>query len=319
VAAGLSIDFVDVGQGDCSVIHLPDGGFILIDVGPKNSPIVNWLSEPNQMRRRCHAIVITHNDADHCGALSSVLDLQRGHFGKLYTLVDRPKDDAAFQLLFRKALELRAQRRLEMERLEVGHPPVWEDGGLRAKLTVMFPDYAQNVAAPTANSTSGVLALWIDSKVRIIWSGDSHIESVSLALPGSNPKWLAGPHHGAPSDWHDVKSPVALSTFMPERAFISVGTSNQFSHPKPAFVRALKNGGCRVACSQITRQCHPGAAQTGFVVVNGNPLHGYLPALKGNPCRGATRTTFDGTDFSPDRWDRLHRQKVLTLRRAMCL
>lgn len=317
--AGLSVDFIDAGVGDCSVIHLPDGGFIVVDVGPMNSPLVDWLADPNQMRRTCHAIVLTHNDADHSGSLPSILGLSRAGFGKLYMLQDRDKDDPKFSKLFRRALELKNQHRLDMQRLEVGTAPVWHDQTINAELKVVFPTFDQNVDAKGPNATSGILALLIKGQPKIVWSGDSHLRNIGYALGTNRPEWLAGMHHGAPKDWQDSSAQGALDGFMPKRSFISVGTHNLYGHPNALLIKKLAKNGCRVVCSQITRQCHTDAAKTGFSVTNGNVLHGYFPAKKGNPCRGTVRLTHNAGNFVVDRWDAEHLDKVKRLKRALCV
>lgn len=245
--------------------------------------------------------------------------LPRTDFGKLYMLLDRPKQDEAFQRLFRRALELENQKRLVMERLETAHAPIWADPALHAELKVLFPSYAQNIAANSANATSGILTLTINSQPQIVWAGDSPLLNIGVALGATKPAWIVGPHHGAPSDWAQSAAQSALAHFMPERSFLSVGTHNQHQHPNPALIRNMAAGSCRVVCSQITRQCHPDAAKSGFVVVNGNPIYGYLPATKGNPCRGAARLIYGAGGFAVDKWDAIHFEKVKKLRRPLCL
>lgn len=65
------IDFWDVGQGDCSVLNFSDRSLIMIDTGPKASPIVGWLAE---RRPTMLAIVLTHNDSDHAGSACSIVE-----------------------------------------------------------------------------------------------------------------------------------------------------------------------------------------------------------------------------------------------------
>src|SRR5258708_8392617 len=82
----LIVDFWDVGQGDCSVIRLPDGSLIIIDVGPRTTPLIDWLQEKP---RRIHSVVITHNDADHAGGLPALVKLPALAVGIVYLPGDR--------------------------------------------------------------------------------------------------------------------------------------------------------------------------------------------------------------------------------------
>ena len=65
------VDFWNVGQGDATSIKLPSGELILIDVGPKNSTLSQWLR--SGQRGRIRDIILTHNDADHAGALPEIV------------------------------------------------------------------------------------------------------------------------------------------------------------------------------------------------------------------------------------------------------
>lgn len=69
------VHFLDVGQGDCSLIELPDGKIMLIDGGDYQA------STQKSIMRYLNALkidvidylVITHADEDHCGSLDVVL------------------------------------------------------------------------------------------------------------------------------------------------------------------------------------------------------------------------------------------------------
>ena len=91
-----TIDFWDVGQGDCSVLHLSDGSVIIIDTGPGSSPVVAWLAKTQP---HIHAIVLTHNDADHVSALPSVVHAHAANIDAVYML-DYPHDEPKFRELF---------------------------------------------------------------------------------------------------------------------------------------------------------------------------------------------------------------------------
>jgi len=98
----LIVDFWDVGQGDCSVITLPDKSLIVIDVGPRTTPLVDWL---NERPRQIHSVVITHNDDDHAGGLPSLVKLAGVTIGTVYMLSDRNRDAEQFQKIFRAVRE----------------------------------------------------------------------------------------------------------------------------------------------------------------------------------------------------------------------
>ncbi len=71
----LRIHFLDVGQGDCTLIELPDGKVMLIDGGDGrrevNASILRYL---NALKiNRIDYLVATHADSDHCGGLQEIV------------------------------------------------------------------------------------------------------------------------------------------------------------------------------------------------------------------------------------------------------
>ncbi|MCI5051273.1 MAG: MBL fold metallo-hydrolase [Candidatus Pacebacteria bacterium] len=69
----LKIIFLDVGQGDATLIQTPLGKNILIDTGPKNN-IGTHLSEyVSDSRKVIDFLILTHPDFDHIGGTLSVL------------------------------------------------------------------------------------------------------------------------------------------------------------------------------------------------------------------------------------------------------
>lgn len=74
----LSVHFVDVGQGDCTIIQFPDGKTMIVD-GAENKEthekqIQTFIDEnlPAEFKYFDYAI-LTHPDSDHCGSLDYVL------------------------------------------------------------------------------------------------------------------------------------------------------------------------------------------------------------------------------------------------------
>ena len=71
----LRIHFIDVGQGDCTLIELPDGKTVLIDAGD-NTPATK-----KQILRYLNALdvdvidylILTHVDSDHCGGVEEIV------------------------------------------------------------------------------------------------------------------------------------------------------------------------------------------------------------------------------------------------------
>lgn len=310
-----SVDFWNVGQGDSTVITLPNGELIIIDVGPKGSPIIDYLNDhPKTIR----AIVLTHNDSDHAGALPSLVKIHRERIRDFWMLTDRPTSDQRFLKLFRAALQGELDGHYVIRRLEDG-AEIWSDSSLGARLTTIYPNFSANVQAANANETSGIICLEIGGRTRIIWPGDSTTQRVASKCAGSSPFMLHGPHHGAPADFRTHQALEAVQLIAPMRAFISVGTTNPYSHPRAKYIRRLGRIGCQVTCSQLTSRCDRQTTQRGDHVLQGDALLGLRPPRKGTSCRGTLRLTLHGDVLMPDEWDKEHLSRVAKLRRPQCL
>ena len=67
ISKQLQINFVDVGQGDCTLIITPNNNKILIDGGEENNVLVPYLLD--RRIKNIDYIIISHFDSDHVGRL----------------------------------------------------------------------------------------------------------------------------------------------------------------------------------------------------------------------------------------------------------
>ena len=96
----LRIHFIDVGQGDCTLIELPDGKIVLIDGGNSAK------ATQKKVLRHLNALdidtidylVVTHADSDHCAGLNEVVKY-KGVRNAFLPFCD-PDDNSAYEHLF---------------------------------------------------------------------------------------------------------------------------------------------------------------------------------------------------------------------------
>ena len=72
----LRLHFLDVGQGDCSLIEFPDGKTMLVDGGDgaerTATTILRYL---NALKiKKIDYLLLTHADSDHCGGLDTIVE-----------------------------------------------------------------------------------------------------------------------------------------------------------------------------------------------------------------------------------------------------
>lgn len=311
----LIVDFWDVGQGDCSVVRLPDQSLVIIDVGPRTTPLVDWLQE---RPRRIQSIVITHNDDDHAGGLPTLVKLPGLTIGTVYLLSDRNPVDDKFQRIFRPVREEEQKGRFAVIRLEKDRQ-IWENPAKTLELKAIYPSFSENIEARRPNETSAIVWLRQKNKVAIIWPGDAPMQVVAEKSNGLTPAVLTGPHHGGPVDRKQKEFKTWVAAVKPECLFVSVGSRNRYDLPAPKYLKQRASHGCRVLCSQITKHCDHDYARNDIPVLQTAALLGLRPPRSGTPCRGCFRATVTETEVMPDAYEAEHRHRVERLRRPKCL
>ena len=69
------VHFIDVGQGDCSVIELPSGEIAMIDTGPTEKwEKINTYFEYLKIPKKIDYLILTHTDNDHIGNAEKILE-----------------------------------------------------------------------------------------------------------------------------------------------------------------------------------------------------------------------------------------------------
>ena len=112
------------------------------------------------------------------------------------------------------------------------------------------------------NRTSGVLALQCGSR-RIVFGGDLPLDGWrkirdSFGAPLACDVFAA-PHHGGAlvrgAESEELHRWMYKEAVRCDTAIVSVGTSNQWNHPLPVHMAAIRESGARIVCTQITQRC----------------------------------------------------------------
>jgi beta-lactamase superfamily II metal-dependent hydrolase len=310
----LITEFWDVGQGDATVIRIASGRVILIDVGPRNSPIIDWLLHNPGIY--IDKLVLTHNDADHAGAVIAIIDGAKFRIGHVYFLLDRNRKAKVFAALFSTLVaayergEIKALTRLEAPQT------IWEDQALRIKLDVVYPQVHESIPASSPNIASAVLQLSVNQEVKIVWAADSLIETVAGRCANVKPDFLVGPHHGAPADRASARAQQWLDSIGATTNVLSVGSNNPHDHPQKSYIRKSLAAGSTVLCTQLTPLCDRSRSKD---VVKSHARLAIPQPNTGVACRGSIRIVLHGDTFVGDELDAEHQKEIKKLSRPQCL
>lgn len=90
---GLEVRYLDVGQGDCTLILLPDGKNVLIDAGPNSSAeyVVDYLK--NAGVEKIDFLIATHPHEDHIGGMDEVIN--NFEIGRIYAPKIEQSEDSS--------------------------------------------------------------------------------------------------------------------------------------------------------------------------------------------------------------------------------
>jgi competence protein ComEC len=230
----LRIIFVDVGQGDATLVELPEGHRLLVDggpAGPRRFDVGRHVLAPllwNRPASRLDLIALSHSDPDHSGGLAAIARNFR---------VDRFWDNGYWgpgTEATRLALDGSAAAR---HRARAGER-YWLGSAL---VTVLHP--GSNFAG-SENDRSLVLRLdW--RRVSILLTGDLGAAGEQALLASSSPlraTILKVGHHGS----RFSSTAPFLDAVRPAVAVVSAGLRNPFRHPSPEVLDRLAAVGARV-------------------------------------------------------------------------
>ena len=215
---GLRVTFLDVGQGDATLIEVPEGA-VLVDEGPPEADVAGQLRRLGL--RSLTAIVLTHPQRDHIGGAAAVLDrLRVGEVADPGIEAPSPDHDAAVSAARRRRVPIVIVR--EGDDFRLG----------RLRFRILWPD-GPGLPSEDPNQHA-VVALASFGATDVLLTADAESD-VTARLPLRPVEVLKVAHHGS----EDTGLPDLLRVLRPRLAVISVGKGNDYGHPRPETLAAL--------------------------------------------------------------------------------
>ena len=219
----LSINIIDVGQGDCILISTPENKNILIDGGDENSERVIKSYLKKRKIKKLDIVIATHFDKDHIGSLDYIID--KFNIGKVYTSKDVDKSQA-----YNNLIKSCRNKNLNFEILKKGDKiKITKD----INIIVLNPSYIQE------NKNLNSIAINLSYiNMDFLFTGDCE-ESNEVDMINSydleNVDFLKIAHHGSSSSSSDK----FIKETSPDIAVISCGYKNQYGHPHKSTLDTL--------------------------------------------------------------------------------
>jgi len=244
----LRTTFLDVGQGDATLLELPDGQTVLIDGGAAyerwdmGRMVVGPYLWDRGIRKIDH-LVATHPQLDHVGGLAWIIQhFDIGH----YWTNGVPRSEPFYQKLNEAVMEKHLVEQVAWAGKDlIGgstcplhslNPPRPERRGSQA--------LAENSRGAELNNLSVVLSLTC-GKHSILLTADAEVQA--LERMASNPEVHATtlvkiPHHGAKSSFNAEW----FNRLTAKTAVVSAGQRNRYGHPAPSVLKHYDQKGIAV-------------------------------------------------------------------------
>lgn len=267
----MEVHFIDVGQGDCTLVKCGDKA-MLIDAGDdsQGTAIQNYLQK--QGVKKLDYLILTHPDADHIGGAPVIIT--KFEIGKVF-ISNFEKDNNTY----RKLIQALDEKRLSYSTPKVGDSYTLES----AQFTILAP----NGTYQSPNNASIALLLKNGSN-SFLFSGDAEEEAEADILKNgislSADVYQVG-HHGSKTS----SSQAFIEAIKPTWAVISCAEGNSYGHPHAQTLNTLRSMGIKVfrtdeqgsivATSdgkEITWNCAPSESwKAGETVDRGKALFSY--------------------------------------------
>jgi competence protein ComEC len=235
----LTVTFLDTGQGDASVVELPDNKVMLIDGSTADPDMGRMVIAPylwSKGIRRIDYMVMSHPHPDHYGGLIYVMD--NIDVGEIWF---NGSMSGGAEALFRRAVKRNVPYKI-LKRGDVRE-------GDRYRIYVFHPYdgfCASSSRGEFSTQNSGSLVLKLESDdASVLFTGDIEKEAEDdILFLGRRLKSdiIKVPHHGGRTS----SSEDFINAVSPEIAVISAGRGNSFGHPHKETLRRYERAGARV-------------------------------------------------------------------------
>ena len=237
---GLAITCLDIGQGDCCVLKMPEGENFLIDGGSSNKKntavyqILPYLK--NQGIAILDGIFVSHTDQDHISGIEELLELcaQKLTTVRVKNLILPDWDTTGGE--YEKLKMLAEQTGIRVQTVREGNLLKTKE----AQIEILAPE---NGADGSDTNEDGMVMKVHFGKFRGLFTGDIGAETEKKLLDSmEDVDFLKVAHHG--SKYSTCQG--FLDVVSPEIAVISCSAKNTYGHPSADTIKKLEDCGAQV-------------------------------------------------------------------------
>lgn len=234
----LRIFFIDVGQGDSTLIITPDKKTVLIDGGGSDSfDVGEKVLLPYLLDRRILKIdyvLISHFDTDHCGGILTIMEKVKV---KNIIISEQAEHSENYER-FKKLMIHKRIRLIEVkkgDKIKIGR---------YSEFKILFPTSRLLSENPLNNNS--IVTQFNYNNFKMLFTGDIEKLAEQQILKTEKAEIRADilkvAHHGSKTS----SIPEFIKAVRPRIALIGVGKNNTFGHPNQQTIKNLENIKCRI-------------------------------------------------------------------------
>lgn len=234
----LRIFFIDVGQGDSTLIITPDIKTVLVDGGGSDSfDVGEKVLLPYLLDRRILKIdyvLISHFDTDHCGGILTIMEKVKV---KNIIISEQAEHSENYER-FKKLMIHKKIRLIEVkkgDKIKIGR---------YSEFKILFPTSRLLSENPLNNNS--IVAQFNYNNFKMLFTGDIEKLAEQQILKTEKAEIRADilkvAHHGSKTS----SIPEFIKAVRPKIALIGVGKNNTFGHPNQQTIKNLENIKCRI-------------------------------------------------------------------------
>lgn len=227
----LVVTFVDVGQGDCTLVQLPDDKVMLVDAGEASAAGAVLDALEAAQVDKIDYLVASHPHADHIGGMEAVLGAY--DVGEVWA-----PDAPATTLTYEGFLDAIDEKGLAINVAVAGAEIVSDDAGYT--VDVLAP--AEGTESEDMNDYSAIVRVTY-GETSLLLTGDATAQEIVDASPG-HVDVLKAAHHGSETG----TDAAVMAETTPAYVVMSYAENNSYGHPDQSTLDAVAAAGS-VACS----------------------------------------------------------------------
>ncbi|MGA1050300.1 MAG: ComEC/Rec2 family competence protein [Minisyncoccia bacterium] len=224
------ISFLNIGQGDSSLITSKRGDRIIVDCGPNSNIIDQLESKLGFWARSIDMIIITHGDKDHYGGCRDVIEKYEVSKVMINGVFDSKNLDYQALLEFIQEQGIQILPSIINTYITLGD---------NIELHLLNPQsnlWGEDIKDDNSES---IVMLLKSANTSILLTGDAD-ESTELNILQQYPQLdvdvLKAGHHGSKTS----TSEKLLDAITPKQVIISAGANNSYKHPHPDVINQIK-------------------------------------------------------------------------------